>query len=77
MAQVVDSRHIAKTHDVAAILGKTISQTSVARQGLLQKGIIVSVGRGEVMFNIPYLRIFLSERKNNDPEPILAREWGF
>lgn len=77
MAQTVNDQHIAKTHDVAAFLGKTTSQTSISRQSLLRKGIIVSVGRGEVMFNIPYLRTFLSERAHANPEPILAREWGF
>lgn len=77
MAQSVDNRRIAKTKDIAIALGKTQGQAGKARHELLKKGIVVAIARGELMFNIPYLREFVLKDAPQNPEPILAQEWGF
>lgn len=78
MAHVLDTERIAKTADIAKHLGKSLQQVSPIRQRLLNEGNIVAVGRGKLMFNIPYLQEYLLSREPQDTrESALAREWRF
>ena len=75
MVSVMDDRHVAGTGDVARALGKAHRQVAPYRQALIGDGIIIAVGRGEVRFNIPYLRGYLSKTLPGSPDERLAREW--
>ena len=59
MAQVLDSRRIARTGNVAAILGRDARQLSRPRGLLLREGFIIAPERGEVAFNVPYLAAYV------------------
>lgn len=77
MATVINEDRVATSADIAKALGKTTQQASPTRQKLLREGIIVSISRGKMMFNIPYLREYLLKEEQPNPEPILAQEWKF
>ena len=75
MARVADENRVASTGDVARELGKTTQQASRARQALIGNGTIISVGRGEVMFNVPYLREYITREPDADVNAGKVRRW--
>ena len=76
MARVVDAERVAKTSDIARTWGKTLQQASRPRGNLIKNGVIISVGRGEVMFNIPYLRDYVLKEPLQSANVALVRQWG-
>ncbi|MBR2836218.1 MAG: hypothetical protein IKE43_11005 [Coriobacteriales bacterium] len=74
-ASSLDEHHIAKSQLIAEALGKTTQQVSRTREALLQDGIIIAVGHGELMFNIPYLRTYLGKETTSDANIALIKQW--
>ncbi len=66
-ARLLDEDGSASTSEIAAALGKTLQQCSVARDRLLAHRLIAEDGRGYVRFAMPHLSAFLREKP--EPEP--------
>lgn len=77
MADVIGPDRIARTSAIAEALKKAPSQISGARKGLIDKGVVVAVAYGKLMFNMPYLSDHLNRHALANPEPALALEWRF
>ncbi len=77
MAKAVQPDRVVRTRDVADALGKTQRAVSGAREELIREGLVISVGYGELMFNIPYLQAYMLKTRPRDGEVALARQWGF
>ena len=77
MAHVISDDRIVHTADVAKFLDRKPSQLSRTRANLINKGIAVAVGHGELMFNMPYLGDYLMRPDPRNPEPAPARGWRF
>ena len=77
MARCIGEDHVARTKDIAREMAKSPAQVSQTRQKLVSEGIAVAVERGGLMFNIPYLRAYVSKRPETGGEADLAREWMF
>ena len=75
LARAVDRHNVAQTGDVAKLLGKTTQQVGKVRQSLIDQGIIISVGHGKLMFNIPYLRIYIGKERAESDNVALVQEW--
>lgn len=75
VASVMDEMHVAKTGDIAQAMGKSPQQAAPYRQSLLDEGVILSVKRGFVRFNVPYLRGYVLKAPIGSPQIDLAQEW--
>ncbi len=75
LAQTVDQRNVAQAGDVAKRLGKTTQQVGKIRQSLIGEGLIISVGHGKLMFNIPYLRTYIGKERMESNNVALVQEW--
>jgi hypothetical protein len=61
IAQVVDLEGVAQTRGITAVTGRTTPQLSAARQSLLDKGLIESVGHGRLRFTMPGFAEFVRD----------------
>lgn len=77
MVRVAGGDRIAQTGEVARALGKTPQQASHARQTLLKNGIVIAVGREQLVFNTPYLREYIEKEPGVDTNAKLTRLWRF
>lgn len=76
MAQVLDGDRMARTGEVAKLLGKEQNQLSFVRESLLNNGIVVAPERGKLMFMIPYLAEYIVEYAPVMPESVASVvEW--
>jgi len=75
MAQCLNDDRVARTADIASSLNKRQKQLSRALKDLLGSGIILAPGRGEVMFNVPYLADYALKPQGTDEEITLAKGW--
>ncbi len=75
MADSVDEAHVARSSGIAERLGKTAKQTSRIRDKMLREGIVISVGHGELMFNIPYLREYVKKGRDTQSNVALVQQW--
>ena len=75
MAQVLDGERIARVADIARILGKDVKQMSPVRARLLRNGIVLSPGRGQLVFAIPYLADYVLSAPEESSELERVRSW--
>ena len=76
MAQCLDEQRIARSSDVARVLGKDVKQASPARARLLRSGLVLAPRRGQLMFAVPYLAIYVLEMPEESSEVERVRAWG-
>jgi hypothetical protein len=62
IAQVVDVDGVAQTRGITAVTGRTTPQLSPARQSLIDKGLIESVGHGRLRFTMPGFAEFVRDQ---------------
>ena len=75
MVRVMGDGRVAATGAVVETLGKTHQQVAPHRRGLMDSGVIVAGGHGEVRFNIPFLRDYLKKEKTQENALELLDEW--
>ena len=75
MAATAGENHIARTGDIAKYLGKTHQQLTSTRKMLVDEGIIVACGHGQVRFAVPYLRAYMSKPDPTLESLALLEEW--
>lgn len=76
MAEVSDATFVSRTGDVAEALRRTVQQANSWRQGLIDKGVIVSAGHGVVRFAIPYLRAYVGKPTGEEANLEQLEAWG-
>lgn len=76
MAQCLDEQRIARSSDVARVLGKDVKQASPARARLLRSGTVLAPRRGQLMFAVPYLASYVLEMPEESSEVERVRAWG-
>lgn len=74
-ANTADKAHVASVSRIAQALGKTTQQLSQVRAKLLKEGLIISIGRGELMFNVPYLRTYITKDHSAQENAALVQQW--
>ncbi len=75
MASTLDERRVAHIGEIAGALGKRQRNLSAARDALIRAGIVIAVGRGELMFNIPYLAAYLAKGEGGNLAVERVRQW--
>jgi len=76
MSDCLDAERLAKTSEVANVLGKDQKQLSRERQALIDLGIIAAPERGVVMFCIPYLARYVKKDERLSSPVAIARQRG-
>ncbi len=75
IAQVVTEDGVALTRHITALLGKTTPQLSTARKALIDKGLIESVGTGQLRFTMPGFAAFVRTPVDADRGSLLTCTW--
>lgn len=75
-SKALDGSRMAQTAVVASILGKEPNAVSYLRDSLIRNGVLIAVGRGKLMFNIPYLAAYLQGGNMEDANLRRVIDWG-
>lgn len=76
MAETADEAFVSRSGDVAEAMQRTTQQANSWRQGLIDKGVIVSAGHGLVRFAIPYLRAYMGKPTEEEANLEQLEAWG-
>lgn len=75
MSDALDEDRVARVAEVARSLGKEQRQLSAAREALIRRGTVIPVGRGRLMFNVPYLAAYMKKGAGEDKNVARVRSW--
>ena len=75
LSHILDDDRVGKTSEVAFHLGKKPNAVTYLRDSLLRNGIVITAGRGLLMFNVPYLAGYVQKRESEPSNLQLVRQW--
>ena len=74
IAQAADERGVATTPAVSGVLDANASRWSMARQSLIDKGLIEAIGRGRMRFTMPGFAAFVARLTDSDTANLLVED---
>lgn len=77
IAQAADERGVATTPAVSGLLDANAARWSMARQSLVDKGLVEATGRGRLRFTMPGFAAFVTRLTDNDTPQLLVDDATF